>query len=135
MMGMGDTAEVVAKKHGITREEQEAFAVKSQQKAANAREQGLFKDEIVPINGVEHDGCIRPETTLEGLSGLKPAFDVAGSVTAGTSSPLTDGASAVLVCSEEYANDNGIKPMARILSVATSGCDPANHGHGPCWRH
>jgi len=131
MMGMGDTAEVVAKKHGISREAQEAFAVKSQQKAANAREQGLFKDEIVAINGVEHDGCIRPETTVEGLSGLKPAFDAAGSVTAGTSSPLTDGASAVLVCSEEYANDNGIKPMARILSVATSGCDPEIMGMGP----
>jgi len=131
MMGMGDTAEVVAKKHGITREEQEAFAVKSQQKAANAREQGLFIDEIVAVNGVDQDGCIRPDTTVEGLSGLKPAFDAAGSVTAGTSSPLTDGASAVLVCSEEYAAENGIKPMARILSVATSGCDPEIMGMGP----
>jgi len=131
MMGMGDTAEVVAKKHGITREQQEAFAVKSQQKAANAREQGLFIDEIVAVNGVDQDGCIRPDTTVEGLSGLKPAFDAAGSVTAGTSSPLTDGASAVLVCSEEYAAENGIKPMARILSVATSGCDPEIMGMGP----
>ena len=131
MMGMGDTAEVVAKKHGISREAQEAFAVKSQQKAANAREQGLFKDEIVPINGVEHDGCIRPDTTVEKLATLKPAFDVAGTVTAGTSSPLTDGASAVLVCSEEYAAANGIKPLARILAVATSGCDPEIMGMGP----
>lgn len=131
LMGMGDTAEVVAKKYAISREEQEAFAVNSQQKASKARNNGLFADEIVTIDGVSEDGCIRPDTTAAGLSTLKPAFDVAGTVTAGTSSPLTDGASAVLVCSEEYAQQNGIKPLARIIAVATSGCAPEIMGMGP----
>ncbi len=80
---------------------------------------------------VAKDGCPRPETTAEGLAGLKPAFDQAGSVTAGTSSPLTDGASAVLVCSEEYAAKHGLKPLARILSSATAGCAPEIMGIGP----
>ncbi|MEM5527501.1 thiolase family protein [Gammaproteobacteria bacterium AS21] len=131
LMGMGDTAEVVAKKYAISREEQEAFAVNSQQKASKARDNGLFADEIVTIDGVSEDGCIRADTTAVGLSTLKPAFDVAGTVTAGTSSPLTDGASAVLVCSEEYAQQNSIKPLARIIAVATSGCAPEIMGMGP----
>lgn len=134
-MSMGDTAEVVAKRSQISREQQEAFAVESQRKAAEAQEIGRLKDEIVTINGkiseVEEDGCLRPETTIEGLSGLKPAFDENGTVTAGTASPLTDGAAAVLVCSLEYAKDAGIEPLAKIKSIATSGCSPEIMGMGP----
>ncbi|GAB4359647.1 MAG: thiolase family protein [Gammaproteobacteria bacterium] len=134
-MGMGETAENVARKYAISREEQEAFAVESHRKAAAATEAGRLADEIIPIetgNGkVERDGCIRPDTTAEGLAELKPAFDEKGSVTAGTSSPLTDGASATLVCSEEYANAHGLKPLARIKSVAVAGCAPEIMGIGP----
>ncbi|MFC7333423.1 thiolase family protein [Rhodocista pekingensis] len=134
-MAMGITAENLARKFQITRAEQEAFAVESHRKAAAAREAGRFKDEIVPIqaNGklVDQDGCIRPDTSAEGLAGLKPAFDAEGSVTAGTSSPLTDGASATLVCSEEYARAHGLKPLAKIRAIAVSGCDPTIMGYGP----
>jgi acetyl-CoA acyltransferase len=134
-MGMGETAENVAKKYDISRDEQEAFAVHSQQKAAEARSAGRLSDEIVPIVGpkgqVEQDGCIRPETTAEGLGGLKPAFAQDGTVTAGTSSPLTDGASATLVCSEAYAEANGLKPLAAIKSIAVAGCAPEIMGIGP----
>ena len=132
-MGMGDTAEVVAKKYSISRKAQETFAVASQQKASFAQKQGFFKDEIIPVNAILEDGCIRSDTSLQGLSDLKPAFDIDGSVTAGTSSPLTDGASAVLVCSEDYATKHNIKPLARILSVAVSGCDPEIMGMGPVY--
>lgn len=130
-MGMGDTAEVVTKRYEISRDAQEAFAVKSHEKAAKAQAEGRFADEIVAINGVDADGCIRAGTTQADLAGLKPAFDANGSVTAGTSSPLTDGAAAVLVCSEEFANAKGIEPLARIKSVAVSGCDPEVMGMGP----
>ncbi len=134
-IGMGDTAENVAKKWGISRAAQEAFALRSQKLTAAAIADGRLADEIVAIKSragmVAKDGCPRPETTAEGLAGLKPAFDQAGSVTAGTSSPLTDGASAVLVCSEEYAAKHGLKPLARILSSATAGCAPEIMGIGP----
>lgn len=134
-MGMGETAENVAKKYGITRSEQEQFAVLSHQKAAAARETGHLAGEIIAIDTgsgmVDQDGCIRPDTTTEGLADLKPAFDENGSVTAGTSSPLTDGASATLVCSEEYAKANGLKPLARIKSIAVAGCAPEIMGIGP----
>ncbi len=130
-MGMGDTAEVVAKRYEISRAAQEEFAVRSHQKAFAAQKEGRLSDEIVSINGIDTDGCVRPETTLESLSELKPAFDANGSVTAGTSSPLTDGAAAVLVCSEEYAEKNGMEPLARIKSMAISGCDPEVMGMGP----
>jgi acetyl-CoA acyltransferase len=134
-IGMGETAENVAKKYGITRAQQEEFAVTSHQKAAAAQAAGKLEAEIVPINTpsgiVSKDGCIRPDTTVEGLAGLKPAFSVDGTVTAGTSSPLTDGASAVLVCTEDYARANGFEILARIKSVAVSGCDPAIMGIGP----
>jgi len=130
-MGMGDTAEVVAKRYEISREAQEAFAVTSHEKAAAAQAAGRFDDEIVAINGVDKDGCIRPGTTTESLAELRPAFDENGSVTAGTSSPLTDGSAAVLVCSEEFANAQGIEPLARVKSVAISGCDPEIMGMGP----
>ena len=134
-VSMGITAENLAKQYGISREEQEEMAVESHARATAARAAGKFSDEIIPIvDGnvrVEQDGCIRPETTMETLAGLRPAFDAAGSVTAATSSPLTDGASATLVCSEEYADANGLKKMARIKSIAIAGCAPEIMGIGP----
>ena len=134
-ISMGDTAENVAGKWHITRAEQEAFAVHSQQKASAAAKSGRLADEIVPITSkhgtVDSDGCIRPDTTAAGLAQLKPAFSQNGTVTAGTSSPLTDGASAVLVCSEEYASKNGLTPLARLVSVAVAGCAPDIMGIGP----
>lgn len=134
-ISMGETAENVATRYQVPRAAQEAFAVESQRKAGAARDAGKLKDEIVPIRSkkgvVEIDGVPRPETTTEALAALKPAFDAAGSVTAGTSSPLTDGAAAVLVTSEEYANANGLTILARIKSVAVSGCEPEIMGIGP----
>ncbi|HET6309304.1 MAG TPA: thiolase family protein [Rhodopila sp.] len=134
-MGMGETAENVARKWQIGRSDQEAFAVRSHQRAAAAVQSGKLSDEIVPITTkagtVNQDGCIRPDTTSEGLAGLKPAFDKDGTVTAGTSSPLTDGAAAVLVCSETYAEKHGLQPLARIKSLAVAGCAPEIMGIGP----
>ncbi|KTT69521.1 thiolase family protein [Sphingomonas sanguinis] len=134
-MGMGQTAENVATKYQITRAEQEKFAVASQKKAAEARSAGRLADEIVPIHtkagDVTEDGLIRPDTTEEVLSGLKPAFDKDGTVTAGTASPLTDGAAAVLVTSEEFAKRHGLKILARIKAVGISGCEPETMGLGP----
>jgi acetyl-CoA acyltransferase len=134
-IGMGETAENVARKWQIPRAEQEAFAVRSHQRAAAAASGGKLTNEIVPITGkgatVSQDGCIRPDTTVEALAGLKPAFDKDGTVTAGTSSPLTDGASAVLVCSEAYADKHGLQPLARIKSIAVAGCAPEIMGIGP----
>jgi acetyl-CoA acyltransferase len=134
-MGMGETAENVATRYQITRAEQEEFAVASQQKAATARDGGKLRDEIVPIKTkaglVSEDGTLRPDTTAEALAGLKPAFDANGSVTAGTSSPLTDGASAVLVTSEDYARAHGLEILARIKAVGIAGCAPEVMGIGP----
>jgi len=134
-MSMGETAENVGREYQISREEQEVFAMISQQKAGDAQSQGRLADEIVPIevNGstIDADGCLRPTTDLEGLAGLKLAFDENGSVTAGTASPLTDGAAATLVCSSDYAKANGLDPMARIASFAVSGCKPETMGLGP----
>jgi acetyl-CoA acyltransferase len=134
-MGMGDTAEAVAARWSVPRDQQEAFAVASHRKAAAARDAGRFKDEIAPITvrnqSVDADGCIRADTTAEGLAGLKPAFNEHGTVTAGTSSPLTDGASAVLVCSEEYAKAHDLPILAAIKAVAVCGCDPEVMGIGP----
>ncbi len=134
-IGMGETAENVARRHQVTRAEMDAFAAESHRKAAAAQEAGKLKDEIVPVAvggaTVEADGCIRPETTAEGLAGLKPAFRADGTVTAGTSSPLTDGAVALLVCTMAYAKANGLEPLARIKSVAVSGCAPEVMGMGP----
>jgi len=134
-IGMGDTAENLAAKYQIDRTEQEAFAVESQKKAAAAQQAGLLADEIVTIETsagkVDTDGTPRPGTTAEALAGLKPAFNQNGTVTAGTSSPLTDGASAVLVVSEDYARANNLPILARIKSVAISGCSPEIMGIGP----
>jgi len=135
-MSMGQTAENVAKRYDVSRHDQEALTVESHRKAAQAREQGRLRDEIVPIrleSGelIDSDGCIRPGTTLEALAALKPAFAADGVVTAGTSSPLTDGASAVLVTSDEFAARHSLAPLARIKAMATVGCDPAVMGIGP----
>ena len=126
-IGMGETAENVAHRFGVSRADQEAFAVSSQRKAAAAN----FADEIAPVGDVEKDGCLRPDTTADVLATLAPAFRADGTVTAGTSSPLTDGAAAVLVCGEDYARRHGIAPMAKIRSIAVSGCDPEIMGMGP----
>ena len=130
-INMGETAENLAKKYSVSRKDQEEFAVASHTKAAKARADGKFKDEIVPINGVTEDGTIREGTTAEGLAGLKLAFDEKGTVTAGTASPLTDGASAVLVASEDYARKHKLPILARILSVGVAGCDAEIMGIGP----
>jgi acetyl-CoA acyltransferase len=135
LVSMGVTAENLAKKYGIDRKAQQEFAVQSHAKAAAAQASGKFKDEIVAIvEGnlrVEADGCIRAGTDQKALDGLEPAFDKAGTVTAGTSSPLTDGAAAVLVCSGDYAKAHGLKPLARIKSIAVAGCAPEVMGIGP----
>lgn len=130
-MGMGETAENLAKKYKIDRATQEKFALDSQQKAAAAQKSGKFKDEIVPIGDVSEDGCIRGETTLEGLAGLKLAFDENGTVTAGTASPLTDGSAAVLVASEEYAKKHKLPILARVVSIGVAGCAADIMGIGP----
>lgn len=130
-LSMGLTAENLAKQYGISRKEQEEYAVSSHQKAAQAH----LEEEIIPIKTkdgvVDKDGTIRPDTTLEALAGLKLAFDANGTVTAGTSSPLTDGASAVLVVSEDYADKHGLPKLARIRSTAVAGLQPEIMGLGP----
>ncbi|ELY2856794.1 acetyl-CoA C-acyltransferase FadA [Cronobacter dublinensis] len=138
---MGLTAEMLSRMHGISREMQDAFAARSHQRAWAATQAGHFKNEIMPTSGHDADGVlkrydfdevIRPETTVEGLSQLKPAFDPAnGTVTAGTSSALSDGAAAMLVMSESRARELGLTPRARIRSMAVVGCDPSIMGYGP----
>ncbi len=134
-MSMGQTAENVAHKWKISRNAQEAFALQSQARAAAALAAGYFADEIVPIQTrggmADQDGCPRPLTDQAALAGLKPAFDTDGSVTAGTSSPLTDGAAALLVCSANYAVTHGLRPLARIIATASAGCAPELMGIGP----
>jgi acetyl-CoA acyltransferase len=134
-ISMGETAENVAAQYGVSRADQEKLAFASQQKAAAAQAAGRLAGEIVGVmtaDGlVDVDGCLRPQTTLEGLASLKPAFRPDGTVTAGTSSPLTDGASAVLVCTEAYAKANGLEILARIRAVAQAGCPPEIMGMGP----
>jgi acetyl-CoA acyltransferase len=130
-MSMGLTAENLAKQYSIARTTQEEFAVNSHQKALKAD----LNDEIIPIQTkagvVDKDGCVRADTSAEALAGLKPAFDANGTVTAGTSSPLTDGAAAVLVVSEEYARKNNLPVLARIKSMAIDGLAPEVMGLGP----
>lgn len=130
-MSMGETAENLAKKYNIERAAQEEFAVSSHHKAAKAAESGNFDDEIVPIGDVKADGTIRPDSNVEKLAELKPAFLEDGTVTAATSSPLTDGSAAVLVCSEEYADKHKLDKLARIKSVAVAGCAAEIMGIGP----
>ena len=138
---MGLTAEMLGKMHGITREQQDEFAARSHRLAHKATQEGKFENEIVPMYGHDKDGkevlvtkdeTIRPETTAESLSGLRPAFDPkGGTVTAGTSSQITDGASAMLLMSYEKAQELGLKPRARILGMAVAGVDAAIMGYGP----
>lgn len=130
-MGMGETAENLARRYDISRTDQEAFAVRSHHKAAAAAAAGHFEAEMVAISDVSVDGTIRPDSSVEALAGLKPAFDKDGTVTAGTASPLTDGSAAVLVCSEAYADEKGLPKLARIKSVAVAGCAPEVMGIGP----
>jgi len=130
-IGMGHTAENLAIKHSISREEQEKMALSSHQKAAAAQDGNFFENEIIPVDGIVVDGCVRPETSLESMSKLKPAFNKDGVVTAATSSPLTDGAAAVLVCSADYANNNDLEILAYIRGMAVSGCAPEIMGIGP----
>ncbi|SOD26951.1 acetyl-CoA acyltransferase [Variovorax sp. YR752] len=135
-ISMGETAENVAQRWNVSRTDQEAFAVESHRKAAEARTQGRLAGEIVPVrlasgDIVDADGCIRPTTSAEALANLKPAFRPDGVVTAGTSSPLTDGAAVVLVTSDAFAAKHGLQALARIRSFATVGVDPAIMGIGP----
>jgi acetyl-CoA acyltransferase len=134
-ISMGQTAENVARKYQVTRAQQQELAVASHRKAAAAQAAGKLKDEIVPIKAkdgaIDQDGCIRPDTTQETLATLQAAFDAEGTVTAGTSSPLTDGASAVLVCTEDYAKRNNLPMLARLKSIAVAGCAPEIMGIGP----
>lgn len=130
-MSMGETAENVAKKYKIDRTRQEEFALNSHKKAAAAQADGRFDDEIVEIEGVTQDGCVRAKTSLEKLAELSPAFDKDGSVTAGTSSPLTDGAAVTLVCTADYAKKHKLKPLAKIRGIAVAGCAAEIMGMGP----
>ena len=134
-IGMGVTAENVAKKWNQTRLQHEQFALSSHHKAASAQTNGLFKNEIANIKNneiiISEDGCIRGNTTLESMAKLNPAFGEDGIVTAATSSPLTDGAVFMIVCSEEFAKKNKLKPMARIVAGAVTGCSPEIMGIGP----
>jgi acetyl-CoA C-acetyltransferase len=137
---MGITAENVAKKFEISREQQDALALASQQKAAAAQEAGKFKEEIVPVTIPQKKGdplvfdadeFINKKTNAEALAGLRPAFDKSGTVTAGNASGINDGAAAVVVMSAKKAQQLGLKPLARIVSFGTSGLDPATMGMGP----
>jgi 3-oxoadipyl-CoA thiolase len=139
-MGLGETAEVVAEEYGVTREAQDAFAVESQRRAAAAVEGGRFRDEIVPVSiprrkgdplRVTEDEHLRPGTTVEDLARLRPVFRAGGTVTAGNSSGINDGASALLVVSGELGRKLGLTPMARILGSAVAGVDPHRMGMGP----
>jgi acetyl-CoA acyltransferase len=140
-MMMGLTAEMLGKMNMVSREEQDAFGARSHQLAYQAQQEGRWNNEILPVEGhdergfkilVEQDEVIRPETTVESLSTLKPVFmPKGGTVTAGTSSAISDGASAMLVMSAARANELGLTPRARILSMGVAGCDPSIMGYGP----
>lgn len=138
---MGFTAELLASQFGITRKQQDEFALRSHRNAHAATVAGKFKNEILPIDGHDENGflkrfetdeVIRPDTTLESLSALKPAFDPKnGTITAGNASAISDGASGLLVMSEERAQALSLTPLARVVSVAAAGCDPSIMGYGP----
>lgn len=138
---MGLTAEMLGKMHGITREQQDAFGERSHRLAHKATVEGKFKDEIIPMEGYDENGflkvfdfdeTIRPDTTIEGLAALRPVFDPKnGTVTAGTSSQITDGASCMIVMSAQRAKDLGLEPLAVVRAMAVAGVDPAIMGYGP----
>ena len=140
LYSMGETAENVAERYGISRDDQDAFAWESQQRVAAAQREGRFAEEIVPVTVprprgapvvVDADEHPRPDTTLEGLAGLRPAFRAGGTVTAGNSSGINDGAAALLVTSAEWAEREGRRPIARIAAAAVAGVDPSYMGIGP----
>ena len=134
-LSMGDTAENVAKKYNLSREIQQDFAISSHQKASYAEMNNNFTDEITKIKTkgliVEKDGAIRPNTSQEILNSLKLVFDEKGTITAGTASPFTDGASATLICNEEYAKKNNLDILAKVVSTSVQGCPPELMGLGP----
>ncbi len=130
-LSMGTTAENVAKKYKISRLEQQEFTIESHEKAHHAQNHGNFKNEIVSINNCDVDGNIRPNSTMDKLSKLKPAFDTNGTVTAATASALTDGAAVTLICEENFAKQNKLEIYGRIKSTAIEGCDPNFMGLGP----
>ncbi len=142
-MPMGITAENVAKRYGISRADQDAFALKSQQRAAAAQKAGKFDDEIVAVKATRYEGgkrvevefkrdeLVRADTTLEGLAALKPAFSKDGSVTPGNASPLSDGAAAAIVMSKAKADALGVKPLGYFRAYVTAGVDPSVMGIGP----
>jgi len=130
-LSMGITAENVAKKYNISRTEQEEFSLESHRKANEAQQKGKFVNEITKIGNYETDENIRPNSTMEKLNSLKLAFDQNGTVTAATSSPLTDGAAVTLICEENFAKKNGLEILGRIKSTAVEGCDPNYMGLGP----
>ena len=140
LYSMGETAENVAERYGISRDEQDGLALESQQRAAAAMRDGVFAEEIVPVRipqprgdavAVETDEHPRPDTTLERLAALRPAFRPGGTVTAGNSSGINDGAAALLIASSEWAEQEGRRPMARIAGAAVAGVDPSYMGIGP----
>jgi 3-oxoadipyl-CoA thiolase len=128
---MGETGENVAERWSISREDQDAFALESQQRHAAAAQAGRFRDELVAVDGVDADEHPRPETTLEKLASLRPAFREGGTVTAGNSSGLNDGAAALVVASEQKARELGVEPLARFAASAVAGVDPRFMGIGP----
>ena len=128
---MGTTAENVARQYSISRTEQQEFAISSHKKAFDAQSKGNFKNEIIAIGDCSQDSNIRPNSNQEKLDSLKLAFDPSGTVTAATSSPLTDGAAATLICEEQYAKDNNLEILGRIISTAVQGCKPDTMGLGP----
>ncbi|MEM0950597.1 MAG: thiolase family protein [Cyanobacteria bacterium P01_H01_bin.74] len=130
-MNMGITAENLVSQYGILREEQEAFAVRSHQKAAEARKQGYFHQEMIAIDGIDADDTIREDSSAEKMATLSPAFKHDGTVTAATSSPVTDGAALVLVTSAAFAKSHGLSILAKIRAFAGSGCAPEVMGIGP----
>jgi len=128
---MGITAENIAKKYNLTRKEQQEFAISSHQKAFDAQSKGNFINEITTIGNCSKDGNIRSNTSQKTLNNLKLAFDQSGTITAATSSPLTDGAAATLICEEQFAKDNNLDILARIVSTSVQGCAPEVMGLGP----
>jgi acetyl-CoA acetyltransferase family protein len=128
---MGETGENVAERWAVSREDQDAFALRSQRRWAEAHEAGRFADELVPAGELEHDEHPRPETSAEKLASLRPAFRSDGTVTAGNASGINDGAAALVVASEERARALGIEPLGTFVGSAVAGVDPAVMGIGP----
>ena len=128
---MGETAERVAQKYEVSREDQDAFALRSHQRAVAAQRSGRLAEEIVPVNGIADDEGPRPDSSMEALAKLKPAFAADGSVTAGNASPLNDGATALVLMSAAKARERGLKPLARLVSAAPAGVHPDYMGIGP----